>query len=401
VTAVSQAPSSGPGPEPVVAPPPGNPRFPLVDGLRAIAAISVLVFHAAFHSGAMRDAWWGEIAGRFEIGVAVFFVISGFLLYRPFCAARFEGREAPAVGAFYRRRVLRIVPAYWLALTVLAVYPGLSGVFSGDWWVYYGFGQIYSQQTFAQGIPQAWTLCVEATFYLALPLYALAIGRLGARSDRGRRLRLELGVLAALTSVCLAVRIAVLGPDAGLLSYSLIGLFDWFAAGMALAVASVWLASRDEQPGWARRVAARPGACWAGALGVFLVLALTVPVPSTTVPYSQIEYHLVNVLSPVVGVLAMLPAVVGLEGGGAVRRFLSLRVVGWLGLVSYGIYLWHTEVIVWLVEHGLLDSLPWLTTPLLALIALAVTCAIAATSYYAVERPLARLKDSRRARRAG
>jgi peptidoglycan/LPS O-acetylase OafA/YrhL len=70
--------------------------------------------------------------------VGVFFALSGFLLYRPYLAARLAGRPQPSTRSFLRRRWLRILPAYWVALTVLAIWPGLPGVFTGDWWRYYG-----------------------------------------------------------------------------------------------------------------------------------------------------------------------------------------------------------------------------------------------------------------------
>ena len=89
-----------------VAPPPGNPRFPLVDGVRAIAAVSVLVFHATVTSSLPRTYVY-----QFASGVPIFFLLSGFLLYRPFVAARLGGRRKIRARDFARRRLLRIVPA--------------------------------------------------------------------------------------------------------------------------------------------------------------------------------------------------------------------------------------------------------------------------------------------------
>src|SRR5436190_22125275 len=93
--------------EPVVAPPPGNPRFPLVDSLRAIAALAVLVTHTAFLSGANEFSSYGRYTARLDVGVTVFFVITGFLLYRPFVRARIDGGRGPRVRDYARRRVLR------------------------------------------------------------------------------------------------------------------------------------------------------------------------------------------------------------------------------------------------------------------------------------------------------
>src|SRR3954470_22229427 len=84
-------------------PPPGNPRFPLVDGLRAVAALMVLVGHTSFLAGFNGHGQLGQVMSRLDMGVALFFIISGFLLYRPFVAARYEGRPAPAVLRYARR----------------------------------------------------------------------------------------------------------------------------------------------------------------------------------------------------------------------------------------------------------------------------------------------------------
>jgi peptidoglycan/LPS O-acetylase OafA/YrhL len=141
-------------PSPAVAPPPGNPRFPLFDSLRAIAVLAVLTFHVCLVSGALSRRVAGDAAAVLGAqGPILFFAISGFLLYRPWIAS------APSVARYARRRALRILPAYWLALTLLAIYPGV--VLGDDWWRYYLFLQLYSADTVSGGIPVAWTLCVE------------------------------------------------------------------------------------------------------------------------------------------------------------------------------------------------------------------------------------------------
>src|SRR5262249_60723924 len=113
---------------PALTPPPGNPRFPLFDALRGVAVLGVLTFHVALYSGAINGSALGDTFGVFGyLGPLVFFAISGFLLYRPFVAARTAGRDAPSVRRYGRRRVLRIVPADWVVLTVPPRFPGLLG----------------------------------------------------------------------------------------------------------------------------------------------------------------------------------------------------------------------------------------------------------------------------------
>jgi peptidoglycan/LPS O-acetylase OafA/YrhL len=113
-------------------------RFPLFDALRAIAALSVLVTHCSGLTGFNSDNPLGAITARLNVGVTIFFVISGFLLYRPFVAARLEGRPAPSPLGYARRRALRIVPGYWVELTALAVFltKYVAGAWSDDGWAY-------------------------------------------------------------------------------------------------------------------------------------------------------------------------------------------------------------------------------------------------------------------------
>ncbi len=166
-------------------------RFPLFDSLRAIAAIAVLATHAAVFAGLETSGGTttGQYAARLDVGVAVFFVISGCLLYRPFVRSRVNAMPAPATGPYAWRRFLRIVPAYWLALTVVAVFFGTSGsVFSWPEVVrYYGVGQAYGQDTLGGGLTQAWSLTVEVAFYVFLPLWAWLMRRVLGRLARPAR----------------------------------------------------------------------------------------------------------------------------------------------------------------------------------------------------------------------
>ncbi|MEX0768848.1 MAG: acyltransferase, partial [Microthrixaceae bacterium] len=95
-------------------------RLPALDGCRALAAVGVLITHVSLLSGfSNRSTTLGPYLARMDVGVSVFFVLSGFLLYRPFVAARFAGQPSSDIGSYARRRVLRIIPAYWVALTVV------------------------------------------------------------------------------------------------------------------------------------------------------------------------------------------------------------------------------------------------------------------------------------------
>src|SRR6266487_2807271 len=121
-------------------------KFPCFDGFRALAAISVLITHVAYLSGFDIHSGLGAFTARMDVGVAVFFMISGFLLYRPFVAARLAERHGSRPLAYFWRRALRIFPAYWVALTitVFVLHVPKNIPPAKDMFLYYGLGHLYS-----------------------------------------------------------------------------------------------------------------------------------------------------------------------------------------------------------------------------------------------------------------
>lgn len=401
-------------PSPAVAPPPGNPRFPLVDSVRAIAVLSVLIYHVGAITGALNTAISGDLmAVAGAQALSVLFMTSGFLLYRPFVRARASGRTRPSTRRYLRRRMLRILPAYWFALTVLAIYPGISGVFSGDWWRYYLFLQLYSHRTINAGIPPAWTLCVEMSFYFALPLWAMLMRRVrwgsGERAWVGGELA-ALGIVAlgGVIVQLLAARLLV----SDLIADSLLGNCTWIAVGMALAVISAAFPEPSRQPRVLRLLGEHAGislliaaACWIGATAILQPGGLLGVLASLQRPQGYPRVLGSIVLTGGVIVCLIAPTVFGEPSRRSLtRRVLAARAVMWTGLVSYGVYLWHLAVVSLLGEHadpghfsarglGLADRLHHFATPVLALLTLGVTAAIAALSYHFVELPFLRLKE--------
>ena len=137
-----QAPGTAPDSEvpDVVAPPPHHPRFPLTVGLRGVPAIAIIIGHAWFFTGGFggfTESLPNRAMVRMDGLVALFFLLSAFLLYRPFIAHRTGGPAAPRVADYGKRRFIRLYPAYWVALTLLAIVPGVYGAFSENWWAFY------------------------------------------------------------------------------------------------------------------------------------------------------------------------------------------------------------------------------------------------------------------------
>ena len=377
-------------------------HFPLFDSLRAVAALTVLVFHAAQQAdgatAAVPDRPWEAIAARLPVGVTIFFLISGFLLYRPFVAARLGDGRAPRLGDFARRRILRIVPAYWVALVLLyalgmAWFPG--GVLP-DGLLLFAFGQIYSEATFTAAIGVSWSLCVEMTFYLVLPFYAAVAARALRDRDRDRAARLELAALAVLAVASLAFTTVVYGAGAEALAQTLPGYFGWFALGMALAVVS----ATGYEPRWrvSRVLMERAGLAWSVSLGLLLVTAAAAGLPSMAEtfpsPHSTGQWALERVLYGAIAFFLLLPAVFAAGRRGIPQRILAMPALVWIGLISYGVYLWHAGLIGWYRSHAgsLLQGGPELVFLQLLVVGLVGSVIAGAASYYLVERPALRLR---------
>ena len=393
----------------------GKPRhFACFDGLRAIAAVSVLLLHTAWTSGFTLRSSLGAYTSRLEIGVSVFFLISGFLLYRPFAISHLTNRPEPDRRKFWERRLLRIVPAYWLALTLLTYVfhaitlgPGWQGVVT-----HYFFLQIYFPTAIVTGITQAWSLCTEMTFYLFLPFYA-AIVAFRRKSQANQFVRELVGVVV-LYAISLGFRYWALhirvftyqnGKVVGLcgnhcatdptyptlLPSWLPSYLDLFSLGILLAVVSAWFAERDSEPSWLRSPF-MPWISWAGAALTFIAVSHVVSnhllLDLTTVRVDMEKQALYGLFA----FLLLVPAVFGPQDRSLIRWLLRCWPMASLGVISYGIYLWHlnliTEFLTWTGwQPG--EEPFWV----LASVILAMSIAFASASYFGLERPILRRKD--------
>jgi peptidoglycan/LPS O-acetylase OafA/YrhL len=384
-------------------------HFPCFDGLRAIAALTVIGVHTAFVCGlTTKHPGWGRYTSRLEIGVEVFFVISGFLLYRPFVVAHFGARSVPSTGSFWMRRLKRIIPAYWLAFIVITyVLRADSG---GPTWkgplIYLGFAQIYFPAYIKFGLSQAWSLCTEMSFYIMIPLYAAALGRRGR--PPGKQLKAEMAGLAGLVLIGLVYRLLILGaayrdsmahhekalPPA--MTSWLPGYIDQFALGMLLAVASVYFHQADRRPAWLWH-RYTPWVSWAAAAVAFWAVS-NIGLPLKPLIASPTGLSLERqTLYGLFAFFLVLPAVFGPQHRGPVRVLLRWRPLALIGVVSYGVYLWHEGwlhmYLVWTGDR--LFDIPWSH---LAVGVTVLAVAAATLSYKLIERPVIR---SGRGRGAG
>jgi len=379
-------------------------RFPCFDGLRAIAAGAVVLLHVSLISGfTFREGdGVGPYFARGEAGVYLFFVISGYLLYRPFVAARFDEGRVPDLRAYARRRALRIIPAYWLALTILVLAfdtrrrNDITSI--GDVVVYYGFLQTYFKSTFVGWLQQAWSLCTEMAFYVFLPLWALGMRRTRrAHEPVDRVLRTELLGLVGLYVLGLVSRwLVVRGLPSGNVPYD--NRLDWlpmnadlFALGMGVAVVREWAVRHRSPVRTVEAVGRHPGLCRFLAAVAYWAVCTHAALPLGPGADSAGQWMTRQVLYAAAAVFLLLPAVFGPQDHGLVRRLLRSRVMVAGGLISYGVYLWHEGVLdVWMRARELT---PLATAfPPLLLVTLAGTITVAAVSYVVVERPALALR---------
>jgi peptidoglycan/LPS O-acetylase OafA/YrhL len=361
-------------------------RLPALDALRAVGSIAVVATHTAFLTGASFRGVWGGVLTRLDSGVAIFFALSGFLLFRPFADSVAHGDRVRGFGHYLWRRAVRILPAYWLMIIIVMwALPDNVNQPEGVWirmltltQIYVPNGNLYS------GLSHTWSLSTEAVFYLILPLLVLvAVGR----KWRPVRAVLILTVLSiAGTVVWLEYQqFGVLNPNptsAWLPMYS-----TWFGVGMVLAVVHVAVRTHTG-PRWWRVVddlAAAPWTCWGFAFALLAIVSTPLGGPRTLDFISVQQLATKQGLYAIMAALLLIPAAFGPEN--RFKAALSSAPLHWLGLVSYGLFLWHPFV---LEEIYRVTGRTRLTGPFMStfLTTLAVSLVLAAISYYVLERPL-------------
>ena len=407
VAVVEGAPGSG-GP-----PAPGRVHFPCFEGLRALAAVMVVVHHASSLAGPGRSPGFvHRTAAVMDSGVAIFFVISGFLIYRPYVVAHLAGRRPQRARAFFWRRLLRLVPAYWLALSFFW-YLG-SFDLGREWWRYYLFLQIYSRGTTLGGLVQAWSLCTEVTFYLMVPVLAAALFRLVRKQARTNEVvAVHLVACAVLYGWGFAAREIISHRNPlwrGQAFQWLPTNVDLFAVGMGLAVVSAWGATEPRLAARLHRLGRFDLLWWAAGIGLFAWYAGRVGAPTLAMlgdphgAYRGWYWQQRQLVLGLVAALLLVPVVFGAQDRGPIRHLLRSRPVAWVGMVSYGLYLWHFDWMKRVVErtNGYTGAVIWpgwshslagnANLLLLLGVGLSVGCLFAAVSWYLVEQPAERLK---------
>ncbi|MBA3300508.1 MAG: acyltransferase [Thermoleophilaceae bacterium] len=368
-------------------------RFVAGDPLRGIASMAVILFHYGLGSVlgnlgtgsyAAYDEGFGPVIGRFimhlDIGLYVFFALSGYLLFRPMVRAFALGERQPRIGPYARNRFLRIVPVFWVVfvLTLLAY-----GTRDSSFWEIIAvplFIQQYVGGEFQGTIGQAWTLDTEMQFYIFLPLFGLLLfAVLGARVKH--KALFALGVLVGVFVLSMVVRV---GGWTGLTyERTLPAALSLFVPGLMLAALEQWAPARLT-PRAARR--------WSFGL---LIVALLGFVWYASVPVERLFWRAVfacMISGGFVGAAlvlewARLPS----------PRILDNRVTQWIGSRSYPLYLLHGGIALKILLVAEDFSGVWTWFAVIAAISLPLTFLSAELLHRWVERPMMRLRATPRA----
>jgi peptidoglycan/LPS O-acetylase OafA/YrhL len=364
--------------------------FPMLDTMRAVGAIAVMITHCGFNAGSYTEnGALGRLIARMDVGVAVFFVLSGFLLSRAWLSRSRAGQPPPGVGRYFWKRFLRIVPPYVVvAVVALALIDDNAGLWPEGWWPALTMTDIYVSDRLPFGLTQTWSLATEVAFYVALPLIMLvAVGRHRLST---RRVGAVLLVLVAVNVWWLLGGSAMMPVDNGHVNEWLPAYLTWFSSGIALALMQV----TPEHPGRVRKLvrelAASPGVCWSVALGLLLVAGTSVAGPMLLVPATEVEALTKNLLYAAIATVVVLPGIFATPGG-RYTSFMSHRFLRHLGHISYGIFLVHMSVlhfVMWWTGYELFEG----HFVQIFVLTLALSLIASEVLYRVVEVPCQRLK---------
>jgi peptidoglycan/LPS O-acetylase OafA/YrhL len=362
----------------------GKQRINALDGLRAVALLIIMGYHFGV----------GWLQGGF-FSLDIFYVLSGYLI-TGLLVSEYRKRSAIKLSAFWLRRARRLLPALLIVLVAVTLLvrfvsaPGLyidfrwsalSALFYFSNWFQIASSSNYFVATGAVSpLTHTWSLAVEEQFYLVWPLVVLAVMSLSRTFRRGIRVLLVVSVVGAVAS---AVEMALLyNPTANTtrLYFGTDTHAQSILVGSVLACAMTIIQMRRGHEGMApaaRSAAARTVLVLLGLAGLAGTLTLTY----TLVGTDAIDYRGGFMLSAL-SAAAIITAAVCVPSG-VIARGLSLGPLIWLGTISYGAYLWHYPVFVYIdsAQTGLRGF--WLLA-----LRFACTIALAAASYYLVERPV-------------
>lgn len=350
-------------------------HLPGLDGLRGLAVLAVIAFHA------------GHLRGGF-LGVDLFFTLSGFLITTLLLAERTDTGHI-SLPRFWERRFRRLLAAVLVLLVAVAAYaafwaeplelPALRGdglatlFYVANWRAILSQASYWANYTAPSPLHHMWSLAIEEQFYLLWPGIVLLLLRHGETDARARRL-LTVCVVTAFASWAWMAYLYEPGRDTSRIYYGTDTRIGAILAGAALAAFC------------ARRPLVRDHRTVRLLdLGAALALAALVVAWISADGQASFLYRGGFVLCALAA-LVVIAAVALPEQPGVVGTLLGWKPLAAVGLISYGLYLWHWPVFVWMTRSSTGIGNEWV----LLACQLAVTLAITLASYWLLEQPIRR-----------
>ena len=397
----------------------GGGRSPAVFGIRALAALALLTIHVAMFSGLLGTRALGtprppsNPVGAFFVSglpsfIGVFFVLPAMFLYLPLAKAIIAGEPLPSQRSGLIRRLLRLLPAYYLMYFVVLFTLNRHAI-TGFWYVLRPILllQVYLPSPFVpklmNGMEVTWTVPTMVQWYAALPVIAWASQKYAVRGPtpaaRARRLMLPVPFLIAL-GVGWLFFVKAQGWDNRIVFWWPQGFAPTIGIGMGLAVLiALAKVSPPDTSRILRAAGAHPHLFWLAALAVYLVnCARPFSVIGMDAIYSTSGLLITYLMVAAFGLLAVLPLVVPGGTTPLMRVVLTPRPLVYIGRISYGVYLWHFAIMHFFLQPDSLVAGPakplrelYGTSSFWALEAatLAGSVFMASISYYLVEQPIA------------
>ncbi len=362
------------------------PQYPGLDGLRGVAVVAVLLYHGGV-------SWSG---GGF-LGVEMFFVLSGFLI-TSLLVAEWGRSGRIALKAFWARRARRLLPALFALVAAIGVYyalagptkaiPGLQGdgistlLYFSNWHQVAAGTNYFAASGPVSPLQHTWSLAIEEQFYLVWPL--LVLGGLSLARRRGASERRSLQVLLGLSlsgALLASVEMGLLfasGRGLDRVYYGTdtraTGLLLGASLAVALAIRRRWPAdgARSMAPAWARQALAAASLLVVVPLAAGIVLA----------DGDDAWIYPFGMLATDAAMVVLIAAIV-LRPQAAGARLMARAPLRGLGKISYGLYLWHFPLFLWLDESSTGQR-----GAALLILRLTVTLAVSLVSYVIIEQPI-------------
>ncbi|MDH4099001.1 MAG: acyltransferase [Nitrospirota bacterium] len=339
-----------------------------LDGIRGLAVIIVVFGHVSNLDILFFDGIKFSGNSSEQLGVYLFFVLSAFLLTRAFIRMGYEGLASPLSWAdYFARRVLRIYPLYMVTLLFVTVGVSVSVPHIFEKFEGFSMGDIWLHITLRSGMAHFWTITTEMKYYFILPIFVCVSVFLLRRNI--------LAILAATLVVSIASSAyAYLYPSDE--RYSIVRYLPMFLCGSLFAFINEWYQQNA--------IKLRTGIL--SVVGIVLCVSVFILMPNVFEKITTMRYVFFSPrLTLIWGMLFGLLIFVVMNEKGILSRIFSCRVVRFMGIISFSVYLWHIFVLEWVVTLSISN---------LAMMAVfySVTILLSSITFIVIEQPLARIR---------